>query len=152
MLDELRKDEFYPRLGVFATHAIAALYIALALVSGVYMHIEYFAIETVRAGVWTTTDLVMGAIMVVLIMEYARKRYFVIFVLNVALILYAVYGWIVPGLFGHPGLSWTRVTSAMSVDAVIHGTKKWSTNAIAATTSTIATIRRMKIVVAVPSA
>jgi TRAP transporter 4TM/12TM fusion protein len=116
VLDDLRKDEFYPRLGALANHAIAALYIALAVISGVYMHIEYFAIETVRAGVWTTTDLVMGAIMVVLIMEYARKRYFVIFLLNVLLILYAVYGWVVPGLFGHPGLSWTRVTSAMSVE------------------------------------
>ena len=116
VLDDLRKGEFYPQLGVWTNHGIAALYIVLALVSGVYMHIEYFAIETVRAGVWTTTDLAMGAIMVVLIMEYARKRYFVIFLLNVLLILYAVYGWVVPGLFGHPGLSWTRVVSAMSVE------------------------------------
>jgi TRAP transporter 4TM/12TM fusion protein len=89
---------------------------AAAMVSGVYMNIEYFDIETVRAGVWTTTDLAMGGIMVLLIMEYARKRYFVIFVINVLLILYAVYGWVVPGLFGHPGLSWTRVASAMSVE------------------------------------
>ncbi|MBI2509042.1 MAG: TRAP transporter permease [Betaproteobacteria bacterium] len=36
--------------------------------------------------------------------------------LNVLLVLYAVYGWLVPGMFHHPGLSWTRVTSAMSVE------------------------------------
>jgi len=116
VLDELRKGTFYPQFGALTNHIIATVYIALALISGVYMHFEYFAIETVRAGVWTATDLVMGGIMVLLIMEYARMRYFVIFVLNVALILYAVYGWVVPGLFSHPGLSWTRVASAMSVE------------------------------------
>jgi TRAP transporter 4TM/12TM fusion protein len=116
ILEELRKGDFYPKLSQTANYIIAAIYMAAAMVSGVYMNIEYFDIETVRAGVWTTTDLAMGGIMVLLIMEYARKRYFVIFVINVLLILYAVYGWVVPGLFGHPGLSWTRVASAMSVE------------------------------------
>jgi TRAP transporter 4TM/12TM fusion protein len=32
------------------------------------------------------------------------------------LILYAVYGWLIPGMFSHPGLSWTRVVTAMSVE------------------------------------
>jgi TRAP transporter 4TM/12TM fusion protein len=51
-----------------------------------------------------------------LVMEYARKRYLALFVINLFLIGYTVYGWIVPGLFWHPGLSWTRVLSAMSVE------------------------------------
>jgi TRAP transporter 4TM/12TM fusion protein len=54
--------------------------------------------------------------MVLLIMEYARKRYFPLFVINVVLVLYAVYGWLVPGLFGHPGLSWERIVTSMSVE------------------------------------
>ncbi|MPZ39733.1 MAG: TRAP transporter large permease subunit [Rhizobiales bacterium] len=116
VLGDLRKDGLYPQLGALANYFISAIYIAFALVTGVYMYFEYFNIETVRAGIYSTADLVMGAIMVLLIMEYARKRYFVIFVLNVALILYAVYGWVVPGMFGHPGLSWVRVTAAMSVE------------------------------------
>jgi TRAP transporter 4TM/12TM fusion protein len=116
VLEDLRKGEFYPQFGAVANYTIAAVYIAAAIVSGVYMNVEYFDIVTVRAGVWSTTDLVMGGIMVVLIMEYARRRYFVIFVLNAVLVLYALYGWLVPGLFGHPGLSWMRVTSAMSVE------------------------------------
>lgn len=116
VLEDLRKGEFYPQFGAATSYTIAAAYIAAAMVSGVYMNVEYFDIVTVRAGVWSTTDLAMGAIMVALIMEYARRRYFVIFVLNAVLILYAVYGWVVPGLFGHPGLSWTRVASAMSVE------------------------------------
>jgi TRAP transporter 4TM/12TM fusion protein len=116
VLDELRNDGPYPQFGTLTNHLIALVYIALAVASGVYMHIEYFEIETVRAGIYSMADLVMGAIMVLLIMEYARRRYFVIFVLNVVLILYAVYGWLVPGLFGHPGLTWTRVDAAMSVE------------------------------------
>ncbi|MGB5082916.1 MAG: TRAP transporter fused permease subunit, partial [Burkholderiales bacterium] len=65
---------------------------------------------------YSTTDLAMGAVMVVLIMEYARKRYLPLFVLNIVLILYAVYGQVVPGMFYHPGLSWERVVGAMSVE------------------------------------
>ena len=80
------------------------------------MRVEFIAIGTVRAGFWSATDLVMGGLMAALIMEYARKRYFVLFVLNIVLILYAVYGWLVPGMFRHPGLSWTRVIGAMSVE------------------------------------
>ena len=51
-----------------------------------------------------------------LTMEYARKRYFVLFVLNIVLILYAVYGRAVPGIFNHPGLSWKRVVASMSLE------------------------------------
>jgi TRAP transporter 4TM/12TM fusion protein len=116
VLDDLRRDEFYPRLGAWANYTIAAVYIVLAVVSGVYMHVEFYDIVTVRAGFWSTTDLVMGAIMVLLIMEYTRKRYFELFIINVILILYAVYGWIVPGMFGHPGLSWERIVTSMSVE------------------------------------
>jgi TRAP transporter 4TM/12TM fusion protein len=49
-------------------------------------------------------------------MEYARKRHMPLFILNIALILYAVYGYAVPGIFGHGGLSWWRVGTAMSVE------------------------------------
>ena len=115
-LDALRKDELYPRLGPAANYAIAAAYAAVAVGVAVYMHVEFIAIGTVRAGFWSTTDLALGGLMAVLVMEYARRRYFVLFVLNLSLVLYAVYGWLVPGMFNHPGLSWTRVVSAMSVE------------------------------------
>jgi TRAP transporter 4TM/12TM fusion protein len=115
-LDELRKNEFYPKLPAGANYFIAAVYIAISLAVAVYMFVEYEAIGTVRAGVWSPTDLTMGALMSLLVMEYARKRYAPLFVLNVALILYAVYGYFVPGMFYHPGLSWERIASAMSVE------------------------------------
>jgi TRAP transporter 4TM/12TM fusion protein len=115
-LDALRKGELYPRLGPAANDAIAFAYAAISVAVAVYMHVEFIAIGTVRAGFWSATDLTMGGLMAALVMEYARRRYFVLFVLNLGLILYAVYGWVVPGMFNHPGLSWTRVVSAMSVE------------------------------------
>ena len=115
-LDALRKNEFYPQLPAGANYAIAAACIAVSIAIAVYMHVEYFEIGTVRAGNFSATDLAMGALMVVLIMEYARKRYLPLFILNIILILYAAYGSVVSGMFYHPGLSWERIVSAMSVE------------------------------------
>ncbi len=115
-LDALRKDELYPRLGPIANLCIAGAYTAICFTVSVYMFVEFEEIGTVRAGIWNLTDLVLGGFMFVLVMEYARKRYFVLFVLNIILILYAVYGWIVPGMFYHPGLSWTRIVTSMSLE------------------------------------
>ncbi|HYC49083.1 MAG TPA: TRAP transporter fused permease subunit [Burkholderiales bacterium] len=116
VLETLRTNEFYPRLPAAPRYAIAAAYSVLCIAVAIYMHVEDEAIGTVRAGVWNATDLTMGAIMVVLIMEYARQRHLALFVLNILLILYAVFGNHVSGMFFHPGLSWERVTTAMSVE------------------------------------
>ena len=115
-LDELRKGELYPRLPVLASFAIGMVYIALSLAVAAYMHLEYEAIGTVRAGFWNRTDLTMGGIMVLLILEYSRRRYLPLFIANILLMLYAVYGSLVPGMFFHPGLTWERIVSAMSVE------------------------------------
>jgi TRAP transporter 4TM/12TM fusion protein len=115
-LEALRKNEFYPRLPALANYAIAAVYIVTCAIVSVYMLVEYEAIGTVRAGFWNNTDLTMGALMALLVMEYARKRYMALFILNILLILYAVYGQVVPGMFYHPGLSWERIVTAMSVE------------------------------------
>src|SRR5690554_5081490 len=54
--------------------------------------------------------------MAALILEYTRRHYFVLFVINLLLILYTVYGYVVPGLFNHPGMPWGRVVSSISVE------------------------------------
>ena len=116
VLDSLRSDDLYPRLGWLPNLVIAGVYIALAIASSIYIVTEFYEIRTVRAGFWSTQDLLMGGIMVVLIMEYTRKRHFVLFVLNILLIFYAAFGRLVPGMFSHPGMSWTRILTAMSVE------------------------------------
>jgi len=115
-LEALRKNEFYPRLPAVANHIIAAVYTVVSIAIAVYMLVDYEEIGTVRAGIWNSADLTMGALMALLVMEYARKRYLPLFILNILLILYAVYGSVVPGMFNHPGLSWERIVTAMSVE------------------------------------
>ncbi|HET9489065.1 MAG TPA: TRAP transporter large permease subunit [Methylomirabilota bacterium] len=115
-LDALRTGGLYPRLGRPANVAITAVYGAAAIAVGVYFTLEFVEIRTVRAGVWSTTDLLVGTVMLLLVMEYGRLRYLPLFVINVLLILYTVYGWLIPGMFGHPGLDWSRVVTAMTVE------------------------------------
>src|SRR5438552_1059030 len=116
VLQSLRGNEFYPKLPPMANYVIAAIYIAISLYVSYYMTVEYEEIGTSRAGMWDTADLVWGGLMTLLIMEYTRRRHMPLFILNIALILYAVYGYLVPGMFYHAGLSWERVLSAMSIE------------------------------------
>ncbi len=116
VLTALRDDDLYPGLPPAANYAIAAIYIGCALLVAYYMNTEYYELGTSRAGDWNSTDLFMGGLMTVLVLEYSRKRHLPLFVLNLVLILYAVYGYVIPGMFYHAGLSWHRVITAMSVE------------------------------------
>jgi TRAP transporter 4TM/12TM fusion protein len=116
VLNSLRDNDLYPGLPLAANYVIAAVYIAFAAIIAFYMHTQYYEIGTVRAGDWDNNDLFMGGLMTLLVLEYSRKRHMPLFVLNLVLILYAVYGYVVPGMFYHAGLSWRRVITAMSVE------------------------------------
>ena len=116
ILNSLRDNDLYPRLPPTANYVIAAIYIACALYVAYYMHTEYYELGTARAGSWNRFDMFVGGLMTLLVMEYARKRHMPLFVLNIVLIVYAVYGYVVPGMFYHGGLSWNRVVTAMSVE------------------------------------
>ncbi len=109
----LREDDLYPSLPAAVNYIFAAVYIACALGVAGYMHTEYYDLGTVRAGDWNSTDMAVGGLMTLLVLEYSRKRHMPLFVLNIALIFYAVYGYVIPGMFYHSGLSWGRVITAM---------------------------------------
>jgi TRAP transporter 4TM/12TM fusion protein len=115
-LQALRQNDLYPRLPAGANYVIGAAYCAFALYCGYYMHENYVSLGEERSGMWSTADLIFGGVMTLLVIEYARKRHMPLFILNIALILYAVYGYLVPGMFYHAGVSWTRVISASSVE------------------------------------
>ena len=115
-LDALRTGELYPQLGRTANSILATVYIGLSVLVAVYFNVEFFDVRTVRLGIWNEYDLLVGAVMLILVMEYCRAKYFALFLINLILILYTVYGWLIPGMFGHPGLSWTRVITSMSVE------------------------------------
>ena len=95
---------------------IAAVYCLFSVYCSYYMITNYVALGTERMGMWDPSDLIVGGGMTLLIIEYARKRHMPLFILNIILILYAVYGYLVPGMFYHAGLSWLRVVAASSVE------------------------------------
>lgn len=115
-LDDLRRGLLYPRLGPAGGAAVGMFFIGLATAAGLYLNAEFEAIRFSRLGLWTTWDLLAGAILIVLLLEYSRRKYLPLFVLNIVLILYVVYGNHVPGLFSHPGMSWRRVVTSMSLE------------------------------------
>ncbi len=115
-LQSLRADEFYPALPSIAKYVIAFAFCAFSAYCAYYMNTQYIPLGTDRAGDWNTTDKIMGGIMALLILEYSRKRHMPLFILNIILIVYAVYGNWVPGMFYHAGLSWERVITASSVE------------------------------------
>jgi TRAP transporter 4TM/12TM fusion protein len=115
-LQSLRMNDFYPGLPRAANYALAAVFCLFAIYCAYYMTTNYIALGTERSGMWNTADLAVGGVMTLLIIEYARKRHMPLFILTLILILYAVYGYVVPGMFHHAGLSWGRVISASSVE------------------------------------
>jgi TRAP transporter 4TM/12TM fusion protein len=115
-LQALRAGELYPRLPRAANYAIAAAYCAFSLYCAWYMRANYVSLGEERAGMWNAMDFVMGGGMALLTIEYARKRHMPLFILNIVLVLYAVYGYLVPGIFYHAGLPWSRIVSASSVE------------------------------------
>jgi TRAP transporter 4TM/12TM fusion protein len=116
ILQALRENDLYPGLPRAARHAIGFAYCAFSLYCGYYMNTEYMPLGLERVGAWNTMDMIMGGGMALLIMEYTRKRHMPLFILNIALILYAVYGYVVPGMFYHAGVTWERVVTASSVE------------------------------------
>ena len=116
VLNSLRNNDLYPRLPLAANYVVAAVYVGCAISISIYMSNEYYELGTSRAGSWDPSDLLMGGLMAVLVLEYSRKRHMPLFVLNIILILYAIYGYVVPGMFYHAGLSWGRIVAAMSVE------------------------------------
>ena len=115
-LQSLRDNDLYPKLPLAANYAIAAVYCLFSIYCSYYMITNYIALGTERMGMWNNADLIVGGGMTLLIIEYARKRHMPLFILNIILILYAVYGYLVPGMFYHAGLSWERVIGASSVE------------------------------------
>ena len=107
VLNSLRDNDLYPGLPPAANYVIAAIYIALrARRRLLHDTPNITTLGTERAGDWNSTDLFMGGLMTLLVLEYSRKRHMPLFVLNIVLMLYAVYGYVVPGMFYHAGLSW----------------------------------------------
>ena len=85
-LQSLCNNDLYPKLPVAANYIIAAAYCLFSLYCAYYMQTNYIALGTERSGMWDNSDLIVGGLMSLLIIEYARKRHMPLFVLNIILI------------------------------------------------------------------
>ncbi len=115
-LNDARRGQLYPRLGLWFGLFAGLVYLAICVAAASYLIREFEAIRIFRVGFWNTQDLLAGGIVAALILEYTRRKYLPVFIVNLLLILYTVYGYMIPGMFHHPGISWTRVVSAASVE------------------------------------
>jgi len=117
VLNSLATGELpYPRLGLKLNIAIAGLYIAMCIFSLIYMRVEFNELIYLRAGFFNTPDKIVAVMMLGLVLEYTRREHIVLLYLILFLMLYSVYGWVFPGIFGHPGVSWIRVITSSSVE------------------------------------
>ncbi|WP_277099451.1 TRAP transporter permease [Corynebacterium riegelii] len=80
--------------------------ILLSISTAVYVYLNYDDIVR-RAGVATMWDVIMAAVLVLLVLEAARRiSGWALPILGVLFVLYAVFGRAIPGMFRHRGYSW----------------------------------------------
>ncbi|MCL1875387.1 MAG: TRAP transporter permease [Synergistaceae bacterium] len=83
----------------------------LTLLACGHLIVNYEAI-ILRAGIVTPADYFFGAIMILLVLEVARRTVGLpITIVAVVFIIYAKLGNYIPGLLGHKGFPWRRVIS-----------------------------------------
>jgi TRAP transporter 4TM/12TM fusion protein len=116
VLQSLRLNDLYPALPRSLNYALAVIFCLFSLYCAYYMSTNYIALGEERVGAWDTQDMIVGGVMTLLILEYSRTRHMPLFILNIVLAFYAVYGYMVPGMFNHAGLSWHRLVTASSVE------------------------------------
>ena len=80
--------------------------ILLSISTAVYVYLNYDDIVR-RAGVATMWDVIMAAVLVLLVLEAARRiSGWALPILGVLFVLYAGFGRAIPGMFRHRGYSW----------------------------------------------
>ncbi|OEF99118.1 C4-dicarboxylate ABC transporter [Vulcanibacillus modesticaldus] len=90
-----------------------ALLSILGIGVGLYWVFEYKEL-VYRAGMYTLTDYIVGAIAILLVLEAARRVVGLpITIISIAFLLYALYGQYLPGFLQHRGVSLERLISHM---------------------------------------
>lgn len=115
-LHDARQGTLYPALRPDVALGLGLMTGTAAVAASAWLLWQFDAIRVERVGIWSLPDLLAGGAVALLILEITRRKYFALFVVNLALMAYAVFGAWVPGIFGHPGIGWQRVVSATSLE------------------------------------
>lgn len=87
----------------------------LSLAAGLYITIFYKEI-LYRLGILTTTDIIVGWILIFLVLEQARRATGnVLVIIAILAVLYPLIGNYIPGILGHRGYGFDRVASQMAM-------------------------------------
>ncbi len=92
-----------------ALRAADSVWALLALVAGGYVILNFdHLLNLWGAPFMTTTDVVIGVVLVLVVLEAARRSSFAFFVLASLGVLYILYGNLAPGLLRHSGMDLSR--------------------------------------------
>lgn len=115
-LYSLRENKFYPRLGIRVNYVLGTAYVVLSIIVSAYLIVNFNELRYVRFGSPNNVDYAIGLIALFFIMEYARRKHIAIFIFNVFLMFYTLYGYLFPGVFRHPGVSVRVLLSSLTVN------------------------------------
>lgn len=117
VLNKVMQEGFYASLSQAWNRIIGTVYILASLTALIYFEFEYTNIFIYRAGSYSQTDIYIGLMMFVVVMEISRKLHPILFSVNVALVLYSLFGYLSPiDFFWHPGASFTRIVTSTTVE------------------------------------
>ena len=89
------------------------LFILAATVSCLYMTFNADVILE-RAGIVTTWDMVFSILIIICVLEATRRTVgYILMGIGVFMLLYCKYGFLVRGIFWHPGFDWTMIIRHM---------------------------------------
>jgi TRAP transporter 4TM/12TM fusion protein len=112
-----RQDYLYKWLPPALNHVIVAAYLAICAYGLWYFWWNFDDVAIYRQGSYTTEDYIVGLLMFLLVMELSRLAHRVLFWINVALVVYTLWGYLSPiDFFWHPGTTFYRVVTSSTVE------------------------------------
>jgi TRAP transporter 4TM/12TM fusion protein len=114
----LYRDAYlYPWLPPRVNDAIVLVYVGICLYAFWYFWINFEDVAIYRQGSYTREDFIVGLLMFLLVMELSRLTHTILFWVNVAMIVYTLWGYLSPiDFFWHPGTSMYRVITSSTVE------------------------------------
>jgi TRAP transporter 4TM/12TM fusion protein len=114
-----QQDYLYSWLPPAINHAVAAIFVGIAVYSFWYFWWEFERIAIYAQGTYTTQDYIVGLLVFLLVMALTWIAHPILFWVNFVMVIYTIYGYIFPrwlDFFWHPGVSFHRVVTSSTVE------------------------------------
>ncbi len=112
-----QQDYLYKWLPPRINQVIVAVYIGICLYAFFYFLREFEQVAIWRQGSYTREDFIVGLLMFLLVMELSRLAHPTLFWVNVAMVVYTLWGYLSPlDFFWHPGVSFYRIVTSSTVE------------------------------------